>query len=268
MSEERINMEPYNNLSSAWLKAESDNQELNSLLTGSRNEMPVLVQQEFADEMKDKNKLSKAGPGQPRPAGIQIPKASETLRAKNMSIKGNSPVRENKSQDFTLMKNISKQWSDVYENELRRVLNIPQLGLTRYYQERTVQAVEKYLDFQTATARFVSVLSEPMMGTIPVFPEEPGKGSEGLDYKDLYQSWIKQLEEAYMELLKSPEYISAMTKAINALRDCRVTRQQLLMDMLQEIPVPNNRDMDEVYKELYLLKKKVKELEKRERKNG
>lgn len=268
MSQERTNMEPYNNLSSACLKAESNNQELKRLLTGSRIEMPVLVQQELAEEMKDKNKLSEAGPGQPRPAEIHIPKVSDTLHAGNMSIKGNGPVRENKCQDFALMMNISKQWLDVYENELRRVLNIPQLGLTRSYQEHAVHAVEKYLDFQTATLRFVSVLSEPMMQTIHGFPEESGNGSEGLDSKDLYQLWIKKLEAAYMKLLKSPEYISAMSVAIRALRDCRVARQQLLMDMLQEIPVPTNRDMDELYKELYILKNKVKELEKKERRNG
>jgi polyhydroxyalkanoate synthesis regulator phasin len=41
-----------------------------------------------------------------------------------------------------------------------------------------------------------------------------------------------------------------------------MTTEKVLEDILRMLPVPNQKDMDELYKEIYLLKKKVKTLEK------
>lgn len=42
--------------------------------------------------------------------------------------------------------------------------------------------------------------------------------------------------------------------------DYKAAQQRLLFDLLQPLPIPTNRDMDELYKEIYLLKKTVREL--------
>jgi hypothetical protein len=75
--------------------------------------------------------------------------------------------------------------------------------------------------------------------------------------------WIKTLEGHYMTLFRSTEYTQAMSKTINAMEDYTVARHEIVQDYLQMFPVPTNEDMDEVYKEIYELKKKVKALEKR-----
>jgi polyhydroxyalkanoate synthesis regulator phasin len=41
-----------------------------------------------------------------------------------------------------------------------------------------------------------------------------------------------------------------------------VAKNQFLQDLLQSLPVPTHKEMDDLYKELYALKKKVKSLEK------
>ncbi len=171
----------------------------------------------------------------------------------------------------TLTRQITKGWFDFYEKECSRVLNIPQLGLTRYYQERAAHAVEKFNCFQIALTQFVSLLSEPVASSVQFWREgvnSARNNAEGSDLKARYQSWIQRLESVYMELLKSPEYCSAMSNVLKALRDYKVSKQLVLIDMLQELPIPTHKDMDELYKELYTLKKRVKELEKREKTNG
>jgi polyhydroxyalkanoate synthesis regulator phasin len=37
---------------------------------------------------------------------------------------------------------------------------------------------------------------------------------------------------------------------------------------LQNLPIPTNKDMDELYKDLYILKKRVKELERKVKRDG
>jgi len=167
-----------------------------------------------------------------------------------------------------LAQKMTRLWSDTYEKEFGQLLKMPQLGLTRVYQERVNQTIEKFTLLQGALTEFMQILLIPMEKAYIVVREEminlekQGKASLE-DSKAYYQLWIKKMEENYMVLLRSPEYTGTLGNTMKALHDFRVTRMQLFMDMLQDLPVPTNREMDELYKDMYLLKKRVKELEKK-----
>ena len=66
-----------------------------------------------------------------------------------------------------------------------------------------------------------------------------------------------------MKLLQSPDYTRVMDKTIAALVDYRNARDEMMYDMLKNLPIPTNREMDELYKEFYELKKKVRKLSKK-----
>ncbi len=182
--------------------------------------------------------------------------------------------KEDRSEDFrSISRQFSRSWYDLFDKEFRQMLNVPQLGLTRYYQEHAARAVEKFNDFQTQMTKFVNLLCEPLVETTQVVRDEVKKAREGgeefvKDYKSQYKLWINKLEASYMELLKSPEYTAALSDIMKALKDYRISKQQLLIDLMQDLPVPTHKDMDELYKEIYTLKKRVKELEKRGKENG
>jgi polyhydroxyalkanoate synthesis regulator phasin len=82
------------------------------------------------------------------------------------------------------------------------------------------------------------------------------------DSKAYYQMWIKILEGHYMTLFKSPEYVDAMGQTLDSLENYKMAAEKVIEDTLGMLPVPTQKDMDELYKEIYLLKKKVKALEK------
>jgi class III poly(R)-hydroxyalkanoic acid synthase PhaE subunit len=167
-----------------------------------------------------------------------------------------------------LAQKMTKFWSDMYEKEFGQVLKVPQLGLTRVYQGRVNETIEKFIEFQRALTEFMQLLLIPMEKAYIAVREEiknvEKQGKEALKVsKAYYQLWIKTMEENYMVLMKSPEYTEILGNTAKALHDFRVVRSQLFMDILQELPIPTNREMDELYKDLYLLKKRVKELEKK-----
>jgi len=159
-----------------------------------------------------------------------------------------------------------KIWNEMYEQEFRQFLNVPQLGLVRFYQERIGQTADKFNLFQTAMAEFLHLLYLPMEKSFKVMEEKLETLAQDGDLpessRDYYQMWVKILEGHYMTLFKTPEYCGVLSKTLNAMEEFFVTRQKLLQDALQSLPVPTNEDMDELYKELYELKKKVKQLEK------
>ena len=157
-------------------------------------------------------------------------------------------------------------WSEIYEKEFRRLLYMPQVGLTRFYQERANKTLDQFNLFQAAMAEFLQILFLPMEKSLQVMQEKMAEmaeeGQMPENPKVYYQMWIKILEGHYMTLLKSPEYTSKMHTTLGAFENFIAAKNEILQDFLQTLPVPTDKDMDELYREIYLLKKRLREHEK------
>jgi len=158
------------------------------------------------------------------------------------------------------------RWTDTYKKEFQQFLNIPQLGLTKFYQEKFNRAVDKYNLFQAAQVEFVQLLSVPVEKSFHVMQEKLSKIAESGDLpedsKYYYQMWIRILEGHFMTLFQSNEYTETMGKTLHAMNQFLSARREVLEDMLQSFPVATHKDMDELYKEIYQLKRRIRELEK------
>jgi len=66
-----------------------------------------------------------------------------------------------------------------------------------------------------------------------------------------------------MTLFKSPEYLQTLSRTLSTVAEFKTAQHEMLVDAMKSLPIPTNKDMDDLYKEFYLLKKKVKELEKK-----
>lgn len=163
---------------------------------------------------------------------------------------------------------ILKKWMDYYEKEVRPVLNVPQLGLARSYQEKLNQAIDRSNLFQASLAEFLQLLFVPLRESIRAVQDEldqqAKEGNLSEDLKDRYQKWIKTLEANYMDLFQSQSYLQSLHQVLNSAEEFKNARDSILADALKILPIPTNRDMDELYKEIYHLKKKVQELAQRE----
>jgi hypothetical protein len=74
--------------------------------------------------------------------------------------------------------------------------------------------------------------------------------------------WVKILEGRYMILFKSPEYNRAIANALDAMAEFLMAKKQIIEDSFRSLPIPTQQETDELYREIYLLKKRVKQLEK------
>jgi hypothetical protein len=161
---------------------------------------------------------------------------------------------------------VFKAWKEIYEEEFQQYFQIPQLGLLRYYQERFNRFLDQSNLLQATLSEFLFILYLPMEKSIKVLQDKVEEmsrnGTLPEKSKEYYNLWLKILEGHYMTLFKSPEYLQALGETLNQLEAFSVARNQFLQDVLQQLPVPTNRDMDDLYKELHLLKKKVRNMER------
>ena len=150
---------------------------------------------------------------------------------------------------------------------LKQFFNIPQLGLTRFYQENINQATDKFNQFQGSLCEFLHLLYLPVERSIKVMQDEltalAQKEPLPEDAKFYYNKWVKTLEGHYMTLFQSSEYMQCLGKTIDSLNHYVSARQSVLEDALKVLPVPTNTDMDDLSKEIYELKRRVRALEKK-----
>src|SRR5210317_1740435 len=127
-------------------------------------------------------------------------------------------------------------WNELYEKEFRQFLHIPQLGLTRFYQERVGRTVDKFNIFQAKVAEFLHIFSLPMEKSHKVMQDKLTEMAEAGelpdDSKAYYQMWIKILEGHFMTLFKSPEFANAMGQTLNALEDYKISQEKVIEDIL------------------------------------
>jgi len=161
-----------------------------------------------------------------------------------------------------------KVWIEFYQKEIQPVLNVPPLGLTRFYQEKMYQTIDKYNLHQAALSGFMHLLFLPIEKSVRAMEKEIERlGAEGKlseNFKDYYQMWIKVLEGHYMVLFKSSDYLDSLARTLSTLGDFKMAQHEVLVGALQKLSIPTNKDMDELYKEIYLLKKKVNQLSSKE----
>ncbi|MGW8195605.1 MAG: poly(R)-hydroxyalkanoic acid synthase subunit PhaE [Desulforhopalus sp.] len=162
--------------------------------------------------------------------------------------------------------NVFRMWTDMYEKEFKQFFLVPQLGLMRTYQEKANQAIDKYNLFQSTLSEFLGLLSLPFNRSMRVMQENltemTENGSLPDDTREYYNMWVKVLEGHFMTLFQTPEYVETLTRTINALTDFTAARDSVLEDLLGSFPIATQRDVDDMARELYELKRRLRKLEK------
>lgn len=168
---------------------------------------------------------------------------------------------ENMQQDAV------RAWTDIYEKVVQPLLKAPRVGLTRVFQEKIGHLADKFNTYQTTVSEFQMLLSGPMDKAFADTREEleriGAKGKSEDDYRTYYGMWIKSLEGHYMTLFRSEEYRTALSRLLDETAAFRISGNDVLTEVLQFLPIPTNKEMDDLYLEMYTLKKTMKEATKK-----
>ena len=162
---------------------------------------------------------------------------------------------------------VVRAWTDIYEKAIQPTLKIPQVGPAQVFQEKINRLADRFNVYQAAVSEFRILLSVPMEKSFAEMrdrlEELREKGEKVDDFKAFYSVWIKVLENHYMSLFRSEEYRVALSRLLDETAAFRITGDDVLMEFFEFLPIPTNKEMDELYKDLYTLKKQVKESAKK-----
>ncbi len=162
--------------------------------------------------------------------------------------------------------NTFQVWIEIYEKEFQKFFKIPQLGLTREYQEKINNMMDKFHLSQADKAVFLRLLCLPFQRSMGVMQEELSALAETGrlpdDPNEYYQMWVKILEGHFMTLFQTPEYIEALTKTIGSSTNFSKAKNAVIEDMIKGLPIAQKSEMDDLSREVYELKRRIRRLEK------
>lgn len=165
-----------------------------------------------------------------------------------------------------LDENLFRVWTEIYEKEFRKFFHVPQLGLTREYQERFNAMLDNFHLFQANHGEFLRLLSLPFQRSVSVVQEKVAelaeKGELPDDFNVYYQMWLKVLEGHFMTLFQTPEFMEALANTLNSLASFSESKDKVMEDILQGLPIAQQSELDDLARQVHDLKRKIRRLEK------
>jgi hypothetical protein len=159
-------------------------------------------------------------------------------------------------------------WLKVYHATTGRLVEMPAMGPAREKSEKMMKGFSAFANLFAAGLDTSSNLQSVFMEAMQKVQEKTATDMEGKispeKYKDFYKIWIEMYSETFKEFSKSGHFMADLGKLNSYLIDFqRYNREMLEENYLKPTNLPTKTEIDEINKELYSLKKTIKELTRR-----
>jgi poly[(R)-3-hydroxyalkanoate] polymerase subunit PhaE len=151
---------------------------------------------------------------------------------------------------------------DVLERTFGRLLQSPSIGFTRELNEKLLGAFNAWLEFKRANMDYQVALSAALSRSTAKFLQElavrAGKGESIDGLRELLRLWGDTLDEVLIESFRSDEFAKVQGRLVRAAMAYRIREREAVDVVLKIGHVPTRRDIDEVARSLYELRKEVR----------
>ncbi len=149
-----------------------------------------------------------------------------------------------------------------YEDTVGPAMMAPSFGYFKQLNEKVGQAIHAYARFNTAKNAFSTILYKTgLKAAEKVYQrssEFVGKEATPESFKAFYRLWWTVNEETYHELLRSEEFTSMAKEMVTRGLLFRKWVDELTDHLLRFTNIPGKKDMDEIYKTIWELRREIK----------
>jgi hypothetical protein len=158
-------------------------------------------------------------------------------------------------------------WLKAYDATYGKLIETPVVGPSRERIERIRKTVDTsvnlYAAWMQSIASFQSVFAEATRRTRQKTVEQAAEGKPAPSSKDYYELWMETFSDTFKEFLSSPAFASDLGHLTSLSVDYHKCNQDMLeSNVLKPLAMPTRTEIEEINKEVYQLKKTVKELKR------
>lgn len=157
-------------------------------------------------------------------------------------------------------------WIKGYESSFGKFIKMPMVGPSRQVLDKIHKSIDSFMKYCGGIVDFNLVLYAPGKQSIEELSEKASsilKGEVSQEkYKEFYEILIKTFEDRFYQLFKTPAFSEVLKTTLEATMEFRKDHFAVVEEVLKSTPIITRSEINDVYQELYNLKKKVKDLEK------
>jgi class III poly(R)-hydroxyalkanoic acid synthase PhaE subunit len=148
---------------------------------------------------------------------------------------------------------------------VRQMLSMPPVGYTREWQEQVQEWAQLSMEYARAMQEFGQLLGKVSQRAAELFSQKlsgqfkEGKTLEGL--RAAYNLWIDCGEEAYAEVLDTPDFPRLQAQMVNALMRLKRHEQSMMDEVMTALNMPTRRELDTTHKRVQGLQRQLGELQ-------
>lgn len=164
-------------------------------------------------------------------------------------------------------KDFYSNFTKIYEETVGKVLKVPTVGPAREAFEKYLKSIDASIKFYGAALDFYFKLQKPWMESLEETAQKARKilaeNPEDLDtFKETYDLLIKTYEERFQEHFQTEMFGKTLENMLTRSLEFQQSYEQMSEEFLKYTPITTKSDMDDIYKELYNIKKKLREQSK------
>jgi len=194
----------------------------------------------------------------------------------NMESKAETPKKPDIKETADYFKHLSMFWTDMAYLISSKPSALTSAGPMRKFTMQTkklanemIESNEDLIEFNNRLVEYYKQLSDTWSEAQKRFntkvPEIPNDVEQIESSKRV---WIDIFENAFTQLFDSEKFGENFGKLISSELELSKHWNNMIATLLEAANVPTKNDLNEVYKELHLLRKRVSKLEKSEKKTG
>jgi len=158
---------------------------------------------------------------------------------------------------------VRNRWQNFVRDELLHGFLVTPVGPLRQYHEKFNRLMEAFAEWEAACQVFITLMTQSMTQSLADLQEKiRDRLSAGRPVDDLFPQWVRLFEDRSLALFRSAEFMAAMHKALKAKTALGKAQEELMEDILKAAHIPTLSEMDDVSRDVYLLKKRIETLEK------
>ena len=151
--------------------------------------------------------------------------------------------------------------------ELEKFLNSPPIGLTREFIETVKQVVKNYIEYIKQLKIFENDISEKGKESFEKFVKEISeliKNGENIeDFDKVFKKWVEINENIFQDYFRSKEFVTFLSEYTKVSAKLKHSLDEYTFTILKNTNIATKTELDRAYKDIYNLKKEIKELKKR-----
>jgi class III poly(R)-hydroxyalkanoic acid synthase PhaE subunit len=154
-----------------------------------------------------------------------------------------------------------------FEGTIGKAFKIPPVGKDREKTELMLKTLDKYAVYTARNVEFKHKMyitgQEAMQKVVAAIAKKIKDGEEVKNYNEFFKIWTDVNEKEFYALFKTEEFSRIQAQVLESALDFRRNFHSVIEQSLADFPVPVRSEMNDVYKTIYDLKKRVRTLEKK-----